>query len=205
MRVRPRPLSQSGAVADSLSSLCDSRLLPPLWRRARAVHPAQSQRLFPFRQRLRRQAAAHPRDQGRFRWRRRGARGQGDAKGRAGQFGVEGGSGNSARGAALARRARQGLPLQGRRRLGRASGLCERSGRRSWRGAGRRRADRAPRYLDFALVAGLAELPPLRFSDHHVPACRRHGQDRRGFRAADPRSHPLRRESHRDPAGARPA
>ena len=40
---------------------------------ARALHPAQSQRLFAFRQCVRGQAAAHPRHQGRFRRRRRRA------------------------------------------------------------------------------------------------------------------------------------
>ena len=37
-------------------------------------------------------------------------------------------------------------------------------------------------------------------SDDHVPAGRRHGQDRRSVRAADPGSHSLRRESRRHPA-----
>ena len=45
MRVRRGPLSQSGAVADSLPPPCDPRLLPQVRRRARAVHPAQPQRL----------------------------------------------------------------------------------------------------------------------------------------------------------------
>ncbi len=201
MRIRRRPLSQSGAVAHSLSSLCDSRLLPPLRRRARALHPAQSQRLFAFRRCVRRQAAAHPRHQGRFRRRRRRASRQGDEKGRARRCGVEGGSGDPARGAALAWRARQGLPLPGGRGFGGSSRLCEASRRRPRRGAGRRRADRAPRHSDLAPVAGIAEFPALRFSDHHVPAGRRHGQDRRSLRAADPEPHPLWRESRRHPPG----
>ena len=44
---------------------------------------------------------------------------------------------NSARGAALARRARQGFPLSGRRGFGGSSRLCQASGRRSRRGADR--------------------------------------------------------------------
>ena len=124
MRVRPRPLSQSGAVADSLSSLRNPGLLPPLRGRARALHPAQPQRLFAFRQCVRRQAAAHPRHQGRFRRRRRRAPRQGDEKGRARRHGVDRGSADPARGAAVAGRARQGLPLSGRRGFGGPSGLC---------------------------------------------------------------------------------
>ena len=121
-------------------------------------------------------------------------------KGRARRRGVDGGSGNPARGAAVARRARQGLPLSGRRQFSGSSGLCEALGRRTRRGADRGRADRAARYSDFAPVAGLAEFPALRFSDHHVPAGRRHGQDRRSVCAADPGSHSIWRESHRHPA-----
>ena len=200
MRIRRRPLSQSGAVAHPLSPLCDPRLLPPLRGHARALHPAQSQRLFPFPRRVRRQAAAHPRDQGRLRRRRRRAPGQGDEKGRARRCGVEGGSGDPARGAAVAWRARPGLPLPGWRGFGAASGLCEASGRRSRRGAHSRRADRAARYPDVAPVAGLAEFSALRLSDHHVSASRRHGQDRRGLRAPDSGPHPLWREGRRDPA-----
>ena len=49
MRVRRRPLSQSGTMAHSLSPLCDPRLLPPFRGDARALYPAQSQRLFAFR------------------------------------------------------------------------------------------------------------------------------------------------------------
>ena len=75
--------------------------------------------------------------------------------------GVDRGSANLARGAAVARRARQGLPLSGRRGFGRPPGLCKASGRRPWRGADRRRPDRAARYSDLAPVAGLAEFPAL--------------------------------------------
>ncbi len=53
------------------------------------------------------------------------------------------GSGNPARGAAVAGRARHGLPLPGRRRFSGSSRLCQASGRRPRRRAGRRRADRA--------------------------------------------------------------
>ena len=184
MRVRSRPLSQSGAVAHPLPPLRHPRLLPPLRGRARAFHPAQPQRLFPLRRRLWRQAAAHPRHQGRLRRRRRRAPGQSHEKGRARRCGVEGGSGNPAGIAARARRSRPGLPLPGWRGFGEAEGLCEASGRRSRRGADSRRADCAARHSDLAPVAGPAELPHVRFSDHHVPAGRRHGQDRRGLRAA---------------------
>ena len=55
-----------GTVAHSLSSSRDPGLLPPVRRRARALHPAQSQRLSAFLERVRRQAAAHPGHQGRF-------------------------------------------------------------------------------------------------------------------------------------------
>ncbi len=122
MRIRPRPLSQSGAVAHPLPSLRDPRLLPPLRSRARALHPAQPQRLFSLRRRVRRQAAAHPRDQGRLRRRRRRASRQGCEKRRARRCGVEGGSGNPARIAARARRARSRFPLPGGRGFGEASG-----------------------------------------------------------------------------------
>ena len=50
---------------------------------ARAVHPAQSQRLFAFSQCVRRQAATDSGHQSRFRRRRGRAPGQGDAKGSA--------------------------------------------------------------------------------------------------------------------------
>ena len=56
---------------------------------ARAVHPAQSQRLSALRRCIRWQATAHPGHQGRFRRRRRRAPGQGDAKGRARRRGVD--------------------------------------------------------------------------------------------------------------------
>ncbi len=49
LRIRRRPLSQSRAVAHSLPSLRDSGLLPAFRRDARAVHPAQPQRLSAFR------------------------------------------------------------------------------------------------------------------------------------------------------------
>ncbi len=143
VRVRPRPLSQSRAMAHSLSPLRDPGLLPPFRGDARAFHPAQSQRLSAFGQCVRRQAAAHSRDQGGFRRRRRRAPGQGDAERGARRCGVDGGSGNPARGAAVAGRARQGLPLPGRRGFSGSSGLCEAFGRRSRRGADRGRADRA--------------------------------------------------------------
>ena len=95
----------------------------------------------------------------------------------------------------------QGFPLPGRRGFGEAARLCEAAGRRPRRGAGSGRADRAARHSDLAPVAGPAELPHVRFSDHDVPAGRRHGPDRRSLRAADPGPHPLRREGRRDPAG----
>ena len=60
-----------GPMAHSLPSLRDPGLLPPFRSDTRAVHPAQSQRLSAFRQRVRRQAAAHSGHQGRFRRRRR--------------------------------------------------------------------------------------------------------------------------------------
>ena len=88
---------------------------------------------------------------------------------------------------------------QGGRRFGRPSRLRQGSRRRPRRRADRRRADRAARHSDVAPLAGPAEFPLLRLSDHHVPAGRRHGQDRRGVRAADPRSHSIWRESRRDP------
>ena len=78
LRVRSRPLHQSGTVADSLSSSRDLGLLPPVRGHARAFHPAQSQRLPAFFDRVRRQAAAHSGRQGRFRRRRLRAPGQGD-------------------------------------------------------------------------------------------------------------------------------
>ena len=80
LRVRRRPLSQSGALANPLPPPCHPRLLPPVRRRARAVHPAQSQRLSSFDRGVRRQAAANPRGQGRFRGGDRRTPGQGDAQ-----------------------------------------------------------------------------------------------------------------------------
>ena len=49
VRVRRWPLSQSRAMAHSLSPLRNAGLLPPFRRDARALHPAQSQRLSAFR------------------------------------------------------------------------------------------------------------------------------------------------------------
>ena len=91
----PGPLHQSGAVADSLSSSRDLGLLPPVRGRARTFHPAQSQRVPPFLERVRRQAAAYSGRQGRFRRRRLRAPGQGDAQGRARRRGVGGRSARS--------------------------------------------------------------------------------------------------------------
>ena len=201
MRVRPRPLSQSGAVAHSLSSLCDPGLLPPLRRRARAVHPAQSQRLSAFRRRVRRQAAAHPRDQGRLRRRRRRASRQGHEKGRARRCGVDGGSGNPARGAARRSARSTRTSATGSARIQRPIAAM-----RSIPGGGLGAEPVAgepiglQRHSDLAPVAGPAEFPALRFSDHDVPAGRRHGQDRRSVRAADSGSHSIRREGRRHPA-----
>ena len=96
-------------------------------------------------------------------------------KGRARRCGVDRGSANPARGAALAGRARQGLPLSRGRLFSGSSWLCEARGRRTWRRADCGPADRTARYFDVAPVAGLAEFPALRFSNHHVPAGRRHG------------------------------
>ena len=79
-------------------------------------------------------------------------------------------------------------------------GYAKHCGRRTWRGADCGRSGRAARYSDFAPVAGFAEFPALRLSDHHVPTGRRHGQDRRSVCAADPGSHSIWRESRRHPA-----
>ena len=54
--------------------------------------------------------------------------------------------------------------------------------------------------LTSRLVARFAEFPSLRFSNHDVPARRRHGQDRGSLRATDSGSHSLRREGCRDSA-----
>ena len=188
-------------MADSVPPPRRPRLLSEVRRCARALHPAQPQRLSALRDRVRRKAAAHPRGQGRFRGRRLGASGQGRQEGRARRFGVEGGPGNPGRGVAGPRRPRQGLSLPGGRRLGRISRLCEGSGRRPRRGAGRRRADRDSRHPHFAPVAEPAELSAVRLPDHHASAGRRHGQDRRSFCPAVAWLDPLRRESDGHKAG----
>ena len=132
-----------GPVADPLPPPRDPRLLPQVRRRARALHPAQPQRLFALGERVRRQAAAHPRGQGRFRRRRLRASRQGGEEGRARRRDLEGGPGNPARGAARARRARQGFSLPGRRRLRLAiAAMPKDPGGGLERGACRRRADR---------------------------------------------------------------
>ncbi len=147
-----------------------------------------------------RQAAAHSGHQGRFRRRRRRAPCQGDEERSARRRGVDGGSGNPARGAAIIGRARQGLPLPDGRGFSGSSRLCQALGRRSRRGADRGRADRVARYSDVPPVARLAEFPALRLPNDDVPAGRRHGEDRRSVCAANPGSHSIRRESHRHPA-----
>ena len=110
-------------------------------------------------ERVRRQAAAHPRHQGRFRRRRLRAPGQGDAKGRARRRGVDGGSARSCsrRCGRSARSTR--TSATGGRRFGRSPRLRQGSGRRPRRRADRRRADRAARHSDVAPVAGPAEFP----------------------------------------------
>ena len=55
-----------GPMADSLSPPRRARLLQAAERRAGAVHPAQSQRAAAWIESVRRQAAAHPRDQDRL-------------------------------------------------------------------------------------------------------------------------------------------
>ena len=142
LRIRRGPLLQSRPVADPLPSPRDPRLLPKIWRRARALHPAQPQRLSAHRQGVRRQAAAHPRGEGRFRRRRVGASGQGRPKGRSRRRRLEGGPGDFARSAAKPRRPRQGVSLPRRRDLGGISRLRQGSRRGLGRGAGERRADR---------------------------------------------------------------
>ena len=133
----PASISIPGLV-HPLPSLRDPGLLPPFRPSARALHPAQPQRLFAFRQRVRRQAAAHSRHQGRLRWRRRGASRQGCKKRRAGRRGVDGRSSNPARSVAVAGRARQGLPLSDGRGFSGSSRLWRSipaavSARRRWR------------------------------------------------------------------------
>ena len=102
LRVRSRPLHQSGTLAHSLSSSRDLGLLPPVRGHARAFHPAQSQRVPAFFDRVRRQAAAHSGRQGRFLRRRVRALGQGDPERGARRRGVDGRSRDSARGAEVA-------------------------------------------------------------------------------------------------------
>ena len=159
LRLRRRPLSQSRPVAHSLPPPRAARLLPPLRRRARAVHPAQPQRLLHSADGLRRQAAAHPRDQGRFRRRRRRAPGQGDAQGRAGRGGDEGGPGNPARGAARRSARSTRTSATGPATAPAAHrGYAKDPGGGLGARAGRRRADRPARHPDLAPVARPAEL-----------------------------------------------
>ena len=143
LRVRSRPLHQSGTLAHSLSSSRDLGLLPPVRGHARAFHPAQSQRVPAFFDRVRRQAAAHSGRQGRFLRRRLRAPGQGDPERGARRRGVDGRSRDSARGAEVPRRTRQGLPLQSGRRFGLSPRPRQGPWRRPRRRADRRRADRA--------------------------------------------------------------
>ena len=117
LRLRRGPLLQSGTVANPLPPPRHPRLLPQVRRRARALHPAQSQRLSALGERVRRKAAAHPRGQGRFRRRRVRASRQGGQERRARRGGLEGRPGNPARGVAGSGRPRQGISLPGRRRI----------------------------------------------------------------------------------------
>ena len=83
LRIRRRALFQSRPMADSLSPSRHPRLLQETQRRARAFRPAQSQ-CFPARLgRVRRETAAHPRNQSRFSGRGRRAPRQGDRTGQA--------------------------------------------------------------------------------------------------------------------------
>ena len=123
LRFRGRPLSQSRAVADSLSPPRLAGLLQAARRRARAVHPAQSQRAAARLQCVRRQAAAHPRHQDRFSGPRVGIARQGDAARQARRSGVGRRQGDPAAGVAVVGRAGQELCLQGQPDLGGLSRL----------------------------------------------------------------------------------
>ena len=177
-------ISQPGPVAHSLSSSCAARLLPPLRRRARTLRAAQPQRLFSRSRRVRRRAAAHPRDQGGFRRRRRGTARQGDAQGRARRRRHQRGSRNPARSLARTRRARRRLSLPRRRDRLRYSRLSEADPAAASR-RGPRTASRSglPDILTSRLWRGLQSFLHLRFPDHDVSAGRRHGPHRRSFRA----------------------
>ena len=105
LRIRAGALHQSRSVADSLSPPRAARLLQAAWRRARALHPAQPQRLPSCHARVRRQAAADPRHQGGFSGAGVGTARQGDAAGQARRGGLQGGPGNPAAGAAVLGRA----------------------------------------------------------------------------------------------------
>ena len=111
LRIRGRTLSQSGAVADSLSSSRAARLLQAPQRRARAVRPAQSQCLSACVGRVRRQAAAHSRNQGRFSGPGRRAARQGDRAGQARRSRLDRRQGNAAAGAQIVGRAGQTTTL----------------------------------------------------------------------------------------------
>ena len=101
-------------------------------------------------------------------------------------------------GAALVGRARQGLRLQDERRSRRTPRLCARSRRRPRRRAGAVRSRSASATsCNRGLWRGLRQLRRLRIPDHHVPAGRRHGPDRRGLRARGRRPDHLQRQGHR--------
>ena len=97
-----------------------------------------------------------------------------------------------AAGAAVLGRARSKLRLQGQSDLGRGARLCERSRRRSWRGADCRRTDRSFGDSQVAAMALSAEFFDCTVPDHDVSAGRRHGHDRQGVRTRSRRSHSLR-------------
>ena len=102
-------LHQSRPLAHSLSPPRAARLLQAAQRRARAVQPAQPQCLPARHARVRRNAAAHPRGEGRFPGASVGAAREGDQAGQARRGRHQGGPGDPAGGAAVLGRARPQL------------------------------------------------------------------------------------------------
>ena len=183
MRVRPRPLHQSRALAHSLSPPRDPGLLQAARRRAGAVHPGQLQRLSALQVGLRRQAAALPPSLFGLPGRRDRAARQGGRAGQARRSGDERGQGGAAGGAAPVGRARRQLSLREERRDQRSARLRARSRRRPQRRAGAVRADRPLRHREVAALGAHADRQCLRVSVGDLPAGRRHGHDLQGVPA----------------------
>ena len=189
------PLSQSGAVAHSLPSSRHARLLPQLRRRARAIHPAQPQRLSAQPRRLRRQSRS--------------------ASARSRRISTAASPSFSPR--------RSGRARSTRRCRRRTRKSCSRRCATSARSTRIIATGPATIASDFAAIAetpaaasaphrsagepigfadiltsrlwrSLAELPALRLPDDDVSAGRRHGPDRRSLRARIAGRDPLPRQ-----------